>query len=73
MILSVDEDSESAANIANSDLTDILNRNSDNCDILLPVREPWKPLAEDDTEDEDHSDHRQSGMNLERKNQRTKK
>ncbi|CAL7947469.1 unnamed protein product [Xylocopa violacea] len=60
-ILSVDEDSESSANVANSDLIGILNSDNDNSDILLPVRRRWKPFnIEDDTDDEDHSNHRQS-------------
>ena len=37
-MLSVVEDSESSANIANSDLINILNSDSDSSDILLPLR-----------------------------------
>ena len=41
-MLSVVEDSESSANIANSDLIDILNSDSDSSDILLPLRKRYK-------------------------------
>ena len=55
-MLSVVEDSESSANIANSDLIDILNSDSLSSDILLPLRERFKRLViEDDTNDENHS------------------
>ena len=55
-ILSVVEDNESSGNIANSDLIDILNSDSDNSDILLPLRKRYKRLViEDDIDDEDHS------------------
>ena len=54
--LSVVEDNESSAIIANSDLIDILNSDSDSSDILLPLRKRYKRLViEDDTDDEDHS------------------
>lgn len=62
-ILSVVEDSESSVNIANSDLIDILNSDSDSSDILLPLRKRCKRLViEDDTDDEDHSNHQQSEL-----------
>ena len=55
-MLSVVEDSESSANIPDSDLIDILNSDSDSSDILLPLRKRYKRLAiEDDTDDEDRS------------------
>ena len=55
-MLSVVEDSESSANIANSDLIDILNSDSDSSDILLLLRKRYKRLViEDDTDDEDRS------------------
>ena len=58
-MLSVVEDSDSSANIANSDLIDILNSDSDSSDILLALRKCCKRLAiEDDTDDEDHSNQR---------------
>ena len=41
-MLSVVEDSESSANIVNSDLIDILNTDSDSSDILLPLRKRYK-------------------------------
>ena len=59
-MLSVVEDIESSANIAKSDLIDILNSDSDSSDISLSVRERCKRLViEDDTDDEDHSNHQQ--------------
>ncbi|CAL7935933.1 unnamed protein product [Xylocopa violacea] len=57
-ILSVDEDSESSVNMANSDSMDILNSDSDSSDVSLPVRRGWTPLVvEDDSDDEDHRNH----------------
>ena len=54
-MLSVVEDSKSSANIANSDLIDILNSDSDCSDILLPQRKRYKRLViENDIDDEDH-------------------
>ncbi|CAL7952177.1 unnamed protein product [Xylocopa violacea] len=59
-ILSVDEDSESSANIGSCDLIDILSSNSYSSDILLPIRKHWKRLViEDDFDDEDHNNYQQ--------------
>lgn len=66
-LLTVVEDIENSANIAKSDLIDILNSDSDSSDISLPVRKRCKRLIiEDDTDDEDHSNnsnnHQQSEL-----------
>ena len=67
-ILSVVGNIVNSANIAKSDLIDILNNDSDSSDISLPVRKRCKRLIiEDDTDDEDHSNHQQSAMDLERR------
>ena len=51
------------ANIAKNDLIDILNSDSDSSDILLSLPKRFKRLVnEEDTEDEDHSNHQQSEM-----------
>nr|XP_033190357.1 piggyBac transposable element-derived protein 4-like [Bombus vancouverensis nearcticus] len=62
-ILSVVEDIENSASIAKSDLIDTLNSDSDSSDISLLVRKRCKRLIiEDDTDDEDHSNHQQSEL-----------
>ncbi|KAL2723604.1 Selenoprotein Pa [Vespula maculifrons] len=52
-ISNIDEDSESCANIANNDLIDIFNSNSDNSGSLFTVQKHCKRLVvEDDIDDE---------------------